>query len=232
MMKRHKTGGKAMVKVHVVTTENASQYASELHSYFRWRHLVYVEERGWEDLRRADGLERDQFDTDAAVHLIAMEGSEVVGGSRMIRMSQPTLLSEIFPHLVQRGRVPRDHDAVEWTRMFVTPAYRMGHREMSVAGALFCAVMEYCVTIQATRVGGVMETFWLPRWQRFGWTTRALGLPEEIAGSMTLAAFIDVDQDALDAVRTATGWKASVLTWRKEPAGDLEVAPALTLLAS
>jgi acyl-homoserine lactone synthase len=221
-----------MIKVHVVTTENASQYREELHSYFRWRHLVYVEERGWEDLRRADALERDQFDTDAAVHLIAMKGSEVVGGSRMIRMSQPTLLSEVFPHLVQRGEVPRDNASVEWTRMFVAPAHRTGHREKSVAGALFCAVMDYCLMIGASRVGGVMETFWLPRWHRFGWTTRALGLPEEIAGSMTLAAFMDVDQRALDGVRAVTGWADSVLVWRREPITQLETAPTLTLLAS
>jgi acyl-homoserine lactone synthase len=221
-----------MIKVHVVTAENAPRYATELDSYFRWRHLVYVEERGWEDLRRDDGLERDQFDTDAAVHLIALKGSEVVGGSRMIRMSHPTLLSEVFPHLVQRGTVPRDHAAIEWTRMFVVPAHRTGHRERSVAGALFCAVMEYCLAIGAVRVGGVMETFWLPRWQRFGWTTRALGLPEEIAGSMTLAAFMDVDSKALDGVRAATGWTDPVLAWRREPEDALEIAPALTLLAS
>ncbi len=51
-----------MIQVHVVTNENASFYAEELLCYFRWRHLIYVEERGWEDLRREDGLERDQFD--------------------------------------------------------------------------------------------------------------------------------------------------------------------------
>ncbi|MCB5174801.1 acyl-homoserine-lactone synthase [Microvirga lenta] len=219
-----------MVQVHVVTRENAAQYAKELDSYFRWRHLIYVEERGWEDLRREDGLERDQFDTSAAVHLIAMIGPDVVGGSRMIRMSEPTLLSEVFPRLVQRGTVPRDHETIEWTRMFVAPARRTGHGEKSVAGALFCAVMEYCLAIGATRVGGVMETFWLPRWQRFGWTTQALGLPEEIAGSMTLAAFMDVNRKSLDGVRDATGWTQPVLVWGMEP-GDAH-ATALTLLAS
>lgn len=205
-----------MVKVHVVTKENAAQYATELRSYHHWRHLIYVEERGWEDLRHDDGLERDQFDNDHAVHLIAMKGAEVVGGSRMIRMSQPNLLSEIFPHLVQRGPVPRDHSLIEWTRMFVAPAHRTGRGPNSVAGALFCAVMEYCCSIGGTGVGGVMETFWLPRWQSFGWTTRSLGLPEEVAGCMTLAAFMDVDQKALGGVRAATGWREPVLVWRKD----------------
>ena len=123
----------------------------------------------------------------------------------------------------QRAAYERDPAAIEWTRMFVAPAHRTGHRERSVAGALFCAVMEYCHAIGATSVGGVMETFWLPRWQRFGWTTRVLGLPEDIAGCMTLAAFMDVDRKALDGVRAATGWRDSVLAWREAP----EDEPAL-----
>jgi acyl-homoserine lactone synthase len=106
-----------MVRIHVVSKENASQYADELQAYYRLRHLIYVEERGWRDLRRDDGLERDQFDNDNAVHLLAIKNHEVVGGSRMIRMSQPTLLSEVFPRLVQRGELPRDHASMEWTRM-------------------------------------------------------------------------------------------------------------------
>lgn len=205
-----------MVSVHVVSNENAFQYADELQSYFRLRHLIYVEERGWHDLRRDDGLERDQFDTDHATHLLAIKDGEVVGGSRMIRMSHPTLLSEVFPHLVQRGELPRDHSSVEWTRMFVAPAHRTGYGSRSVAGALLCGGMEYCLAINAHQVGGVMDTFWLPLWQRFGWKTRLLGLPVEIAGSMTLAAFWDVDEKALDGARMITGWNGSVLVWRKE----------------
>jgi acyl-homoserine lactone synthase len=208
-----------MVQVHMVTKDNAHRYQRELLSYHEWRHLIYVEERGWTDLRRPDGLDIDQFDTSEAVHLIAIKDGEVVGGSRMISMAHPTLLSEVFPELVERGEVPRDPDAIDWTRMFVVPAHRTGRSPNSVAGALFCAVMEYCLGVGATRVGGVMETFWLPRWQQFGWTTRPLGLPMEIAGSMTLAAFMDVNERALTGVREATGWRDSVLMQDKACAG-------------
>ncbi|MET0430137.1 MAG: acyl-homoserine-lactone synthase [Microvirga sp.] len=200
-----------MVQVHVVTRDTRHRHRTALRSYHQWRHLIYVEERGWSDLRRPDGLDIDQFDDDHAAHLIAVKDGQVVGGSRMIPMVHPTLLSEVFPHLVERGAVPRDPQAIDWTRMFVIPSHRTGRGPNSVAGALFCAVMEYCLSVGATRVGGVMETFWLPRWQRFGWTTRPLGLPVEIAGSMTLAAFMDVDARALAGVRAATGWTRSVL---------------------
>jgi acyl-homoserine lactone synthase len=206
-----------MTEVHVVGHHNASSYGDVLESYHRWRHLIYVEERGWNDLRSPDGLERDQFDTDAATYLIAISNGEVVGGSRLIPMSNPTLLTSVFPHMVERGDPPTDASTIEWTRMFVVPAHRLGNRPQSVAGALFCAVMEYCCAIGAQRVGGVQETFWLPRWQQFGWTTRPLGLPQEIAGAMTLAAFMDVSQQALSGVRAATGWSDPVLVWDAEP---------------
>ncbi|TJX58638.1 MAG: GNAT family N-acetyltransferase, partial [Mesorhizobium sp.] len=34
----------------------------------RLRYQIFVEEMGWEDLRRPDGFEVDQFDHDEAVH--------------------------------------------------------------------------------------------------------------------------------------------------------------------
>jgi acyl-homoserine lactone synthase len=220
-----------MPKIHVVERSNASRYVKELAEYHRWRHLIYVEERGWSELRQSDGLERDQYDTDAATHLIAIEDGAVVGGSRMIPMTEATLLSEVFPHLVERGEVPRDAKTIDWTRMFVVPARRRGSSGRSVAGALFTGVMEYCLAIGAERVGGVMETFWLPRWQQFGWTTRPLGLPQAIAGSMTLAAYMDVTPEALSGVRAATGWSESVLVWPGAKAGDPTVVPEFARVA-
>jgi acyl-homoserine lactone synthase len=210
-----------MTEIHVVGAHNAPRYARQLESYHRWRHLIYVEERGWNDLRRPDRLERDQFDTEDAVHLLALQDGEVVGASRMIPMSKPTLLGSVFAHLVDKEPLPQDAKSIEWTRMFVVPAHRLGRRPRSVAGALFCGVMEYCCTIGAERVGGTQETFWLPKWQEFGWTTRLYGPPQDIGGAMTLAAFMDVSEQALASVRAATGWNDSVLVWDGFP----EVCP-------
>lgn len=207
-----------MIEIHVVGAQNAASYASLLDSYHRWRHLIYVEERGWTDLHAENGRERDQFDTEDAVHLLAILEGEVVGGSRLIPMSKPTLLATVFPHFVEYGPLPTDRQTLEWTRMFVVPAHRLGRRSRSVGGALLCSVMDYCCAVGARRVGGVQETFWLPRWQEFGWTVRPLGLPQKVAGSMTLAAFMDVSADALAGARAATGWSESLLVWDGAPA--------------
>jgi acyl-homoserine lactone synthase len=205
-----------MVEVHIVQKTNAAQYQTELASYFRWRHNIYVEERGWTDLRKADGLERDQFDTDAAVHLLALEQGELVGGSRLISSSHPTILSEVFPQMVERGEPPRDRESLDWTRMFVIPSRRVTRRKNTVRGALFTAVMEYSLLAGARQVGGVIETFWLPHFAAIGWRTRILGAPRCIAGSMTVAAFVSVDADALEKVRLHTGWVEPILVGPEE----------------
>ena len=38
---------------------------------FRLRHNIFVDEKGWHDLRRPDGLERDCFDDHHAIHQVA-----------------------------------------------------------------------------------------------------------------------------------------------------------------
>ena len=71
-----------MTEVHVVRRDNSHRYREELDQYFRGRYDVFVRERGWKDLERPDGRDIDQFDTEDAIHLLAIEGSEVIGGFR------------------------------------------------------------------------------------------------------------------------------------------------------
>jgi acyl-homoserine lactone synthase len=210
-----------LIEVHVVTAASSLAYAAELESYHRWRHLIYVEERGWGDLRKPDGLERDEFDTPQAVHLLALENGRIVGGSRLMRASRPTILSEAFPHLVERNELPRDDETLDWTRMFVVPSHRGAGKPRSVRGALLTSVMEYALSASARRVGGVMEAFWLSQFAAIGWRMQILGLPRPIAGAMVLAAFVAVDDAALRSVRTSTGWTESLL--RYEPDRRREV---------
>ena len=50
----------------------------------RFRHAIFVEEKGWQDLLRADGLERDQFDDVHALHQICSRGDDIVGYQRLL----------------------------------------------------------------------------------------------------------------------------------------------------
>src|ERR1044072_6552266 len=94
--------------IHVINSATRSLYRDELHDHFRIRHDIYVGERGWKALERADGLERDQFDTDDAIYLLGIDNGRVVGGSRLVPTTRPHLLSEVFPHLAAERGVRRD----------------------------------------------------------------------------------------------------------------------------
>ena len=64
--------------IHVVTSANRHLYEPELLTHFRLRHEVYVAERNWKELERADGLERDQFDNQDATYILAIDKGEIV----------------------------------------------------------------------------------------------------------------------------------------------------------
>src|SRR5256885_15204755 len=104
--------------IHVITSANRGLYGDELQEHFRIRHAIYVGERGWKALERADGLEKDQFDTGDAIYILGIEGGRVVGGSRLVPTIKPHLLSEIFPYLSAQRGVTRDSAGFGWGRLF------------------------------------------------------------------------------------------------------------------
>ena len=70
--------------IDVVTRHNANLYSEALQQMFKLRHALLVEERGWEDLRKTDGLERDQFDGPDATYLLAMQDDMVRSEERRV----------------------------------------------------------------------------------------------------------------------------------------------------
>lgn len=183
------------MRIHVVTAANAHLYPDVLDAFFRERHRIYVEEKGWRE-PSPSGREKDQFDNDSAVYLIGINDDRIVAGSRLVPTSEPHLLSEVFPHLCTFNGVVSDPAIAEWTRGFIVPERR--ERGGIVIKAQFCcAVMEYCIAESITQVGGIQEMYWLPLWKRFGWKVTPVGEPAEIDGAMCVPAYFDVSKDAL-----------------------------------
>jgi len=86
-----------------------------LEQAFRLRHSIFVDERGWEVLRRADGREIDQFDDEDAVHELALHDGAVVGYHRMRPTTRPHLLGDVHLHICERA-YPRSPLVWEWKR--------------------------------------------------------------------------------------------------------------------
>lgn len=195
-----------MTWVHVITHENKNIYRDKLHQYYRLRHQIFVEERGWWDLKRPGGLEIDAYDNDHATYLLAIDAGRVVGGQRLYPTLRPHMISEVFPHMAGRG-IPQAPCVFEWTRYFVVKERRTGRTDCR----LLAAMQEFCLDEGITEVTAVVEMWWLPRWQQAGFKVRPLGLPHMIEGQPCIAAAVEISEASLAHVRKLAGLRGSML---------------------
>jgi N-acyl-L-homoserine lactone synthetase len=81
-----------------------------------YRHKVFVENLGW-DLHAPDGLEQDQFDRPDTVYVVARDDEgEVCGCARLLPTTDPYLLSEVFPQLLNGAVPPNSPEIWELSR--------------------------------------------------------------------------------------------------------------------
>lgn len=220
-----------MPEIHVVQRDNRHLYEKYFDPYFRLRHEIYVKQRKWMALDRPDGREIDQFDTEDAVYLFCLDGNQLIGAMRALPTLQPTLMSDIFPELAIRGPVHRA-DVYELSRIFVIPERRGEHAGPRVEMLLLTAIMEYGISIGLTGFSIVLESWWLPRFQRCGWRAHPLGLPQMIDGMSVLAVLVDCDETTWKSLCRQIGLTNPTLTWHGLTDVSRQILPDISLLQS
>ncbi len=118
-----------MTSLILIRPGEHGRYADLLEESFRIRHKIFVEERGWRELDRGDGREVDAYDNPNATYIFALDNGKIVGGQRFYPTTLPHMISEVFPHLVERPAIPSSPSIVEWTRYFVVRERRMGRTD-------------------------------------------------------------------------------------------------------
>jgi acyl-homoserine lactone synthase len=201
-----------MAEIHVVRKENRHLYEKFFDPYHLLRHDIYVKQRRWMALDRPDGREIDQFDTEEAVYLLALDGSKILGGMRAVPTTHPTLMSDIFPHLNLRSPIRRP-DVYELSRIFVVPERRGEQAGPNLGTVLQAAIIEYGLSVGLTGFTIVLETWWLPRFEDQGWKAKPLGLPIDIDGMSTIAVFVDCDEETWDDMVQRKGITGPMLKW-------------------
>lgn len=195
-----------MLDVHVITSANRHLYERELDEHHRIRHRIYIEELRWRGLTpRADKREYDQFDTDETVYLLGLEQGHVVGGLRLMPTTGSHLIADVFSRFASERGVPRRPDIAEWTRIFVVPERREEHSGSKVGSTVIAAMIDYGLEEGLSGISVVMNTFWLPKFHKYGWRVRPLGMPDLHDDEWLIAVLIDVSQEALAGIRTACG---------------------------
>jgi N-acyl-L-homoserine lactone synthetase len=195
-------GAESVVKV--ISVANKHRFAPLLDSMFRDRKTTFVDKLKW-NVPVVDGIyEKDQFDNDDAVYLVATnrEGNKHISSMRLLPTSRPHLLSDVFPQLCD-GELPRGEDIWEVSRICTAPDLkedaRTARRHMSIA------LIEFALLYGATRLTLVSHMEYLSRLLALGWECRPLGYGKEVFGQAMGAMEISVTQTTLDMVRKMFG---------------------------
>ncbi|HEX2653234.1 MAG TPA: acyl-homoserine-lactone synthase [Xanthobacteraceae bacterium] len=195
-----------MVDVHVITKGNRHLYERELDEHHQIRHRIYIEELRWRGLTpRADLREYDQFDIPEAVYLLGIDKGRVVGGLRLLPTTGSHLIADVFSRFASERGVPRQIDIAEWTRIFVVPERREEHGGSKVGSTVIASMIEYALQEGLSGISVFMNTFWLPKFLKYGWRVRPLGMPDVHDDEWLIAVLIDVTPQALAGIRSACG---------------------------
>ena len=204
--------------IHIVAADNISAYAEAMEQAYRLRHTVFVEEMGWNNLRRPDGRERDQFDDGRALHMLYLDGDRLVGYQRMLPSMRPHLLSSVLPHLCD-GDFPVGPHIWEWTRYCVTKEHRDRGRLLSPVGnLLLSAIVEWGLENGVSKIIIEMNPIWLLRLVQLHFRVTPLGIPQEDGKDSIVAVTAAFDARTLARLRHVRGDDRSAIV--EQPTAD------------
>jgi acyl-homoserine lactone synthase len=180
------------------------------------RHSIFVEEMGWDDLRRADGLEVDQFDHEEAVHHLVVRNGELAGYQRMLPTTRPHLLTEVLTDLYE-GTPPSGPNVFELTRYAVARPFREGRWGVSSVGSeLIAGFIEWGMGCGVDRVIIEFEPMWVLRALQLRFLAQPLGYQRTYGSQQVVATLLTFDDTTLRVVREKRNYDAPVLS-RGEP---------------
>ena len=191
--------------IQVIAGCDVSRFESLFDEVFTLRHKIFVEEMKWEDLRREDEREIDQYDDEFAVHHIAMRDGRVVGYQRMLSMARPNLLSDVYPHICEL-ELPATADVWELTRYAVHPDCREGRRSVGTVGTeLIAGFVEWGLISGVRKVIIEFEPMWVFRAMGLGFLPRPLGLPTNIGDQTIVPTEVTFNERTLQKIRETMG---------------------------
>lgn len=150
--------------IECMTFATAHEFSDSLAEYHKMRYRLFVEQEGW-DIPNFDGLEYDQFDTPAAVYLIkrADPFGPVMGGMRLYPTTQPYMIEEIWPELIQGRELPKSDDIWEGSRMSAAPELDLPTRRAvldEIGAAMFEFLQDHGVSKVLFQMPPKLFEFW------------------------------------------------------------------------
>lgn len=197
--------------VEVITKGNAHLYRDVLDDMHRMRYRVAVEEWGWRIPGIEPGYDKDAFDTDDTIHFACLNTAQtrVVACGRLNPTTGPHLLSDVFSHHCEGGRVPSSPDVYELSRYIVDHRSLSKEEAVAVRGRISSAFNLFCIEAGIRQISVLTFMSSYARSLKY-WPTRPLGMPVYYKqdDASYIAAIVDMVPEGLDNLRTAFGLRA------------------------
>lgn len=200
----------------LINAANKPAHEALLDDLFRARHEVFVDLKGWEDLRRPDGREIDAFDRADSVYLLAVENGRVMAGVRFTGADGVTLSETILPELFE-GPPPRGADFLEMSRLFARPEAVLKDGMSPAVSEVMVGCAEFTKVVGSRGSLMVTELHLVQNMLSWGANPEPLGLPQRTRDGTLIAVMSHASEFAARNLRKARKLERPVLWWTDRP---------------
>jgi len=181
----------------------SSQLTSDVKAeLFKYRYNVFIETLGWE-LDTPKDMEVDKFDHDETLYVVAKSNEgDVVGCARLLPTTEPYLLEEVFPELLNGQAAPKSPDVWEISR-FTNLVSSQNETGMTVGNGGQISEMSFTELLQAAiqcakkqgakRLISVSPIGIERLLRKAGINGNRIGPPKVVNGHAIIACWIDID---------------------------------------
>jgi acyl homoserine lactone synthase len=200
-----------------VTIENAHLFdTNPLHGQFKLRYESIIDRQDW-NVPHYHKMEYDTYDNPATKYLVWQDENGKAGGvSRLYPTDRPYMLQEVFSYLAPNKVLPSSTTVLEGSRFCVDKNLPVDVRKR-VCHELILAYLEYGLDNGIEQYVGVMlPIYWRNLFIKLGWEVDFFGDAMKLEnGQSVRAGGVIVSEEALSAVRSATGISTPVLSYGK-----------------
>ncbi len=200
--------------VYAISKDNRDWFPRELDTMYRDRKTVFVDRLKW-NVAVVNGVyEKDQFDADDAVYIVAADGitGQHQGSLRLIPSAKPHMLKDVFSVLCEGG-VPVGPDIWEMTRICLSPSLPREQARQSL-GLVWLGAVEFCLDHGISTMTGLTHAPMFSNIAAAGIDIEPLGPITEFDGVQYAALQTRVDDNVLARERARLGERERVLAYR------------------
>lgn len=163
-----------------------------------YRYEVFVELLQW-DLVTPEGIEQDQFDRQDTVYVIARNNQGRINGcARLLPTTEPYLLREVFPELLNGVTPPSSPEVWELSRVAAVdvtdmPTSPRGQLSSPIAVALLKDTIQVAARLGAKRLITVSPIGVERLLRTAGFRAHRAGPPVVVGGHSLFACWIEIE---------------------------------------